>query len=66
MLCDFKNVSNFWAINLTPLFADSSLIFFRAIDKNEVFVSGGRYKNEELTSVGFAIYTDILCETLSK
>lgn len=40
-------------------------LFFRAIDKNEVFVSGGRYKNEELTSVGFAIYTDILCETLT-
>ncbi|SMP88142.1 Histidyl-tRNA synthetase [Epsilonproteobacteria bacterium SCGC AD-311-C15] len=40
-------------------------LFFRAIDKNEVFASGGRYKNEELTSVGFAIYTDILCETLT-
>jgi len=41
-------------------------LFFRAIDKNELFASGGRYKNEELTSVGFAIYTDILCETLTK
>ncbi len=41
-------------------------LFFRAIDKNEIYARGGRYKNEELTSVGFAIYTDALCESLSK
>jgi len=41
-------------------------LFFRIIDKNEVYARGGRYKNEELTSVGFAIYTDALCETLTK
>ena len=41
-------------------------LFFRVIDKNEVYARGGRYKNEELTSVGFAIYTDTLCDTLSK
>ncbi|WP_455757012.1 ATP phosphoribosyltransferase regulatory subunit [Sulfurimonas sp.] len=41
-------------------------LFFRVIDKNEVFARGGRYKSEELTSVGFAIYTDALCDTLSK
>ncbi|MEA2099822.1 MAG: ATP phosphoribosyltransferase regulatory subunit [Campylobacterota bacterium] len=41
-------------------------LFFRVIEKNEVYARGGRYKNEELTSVGFAIYTDALCETLSK
>jgi histidyl-tRNA synthetase len=41
-------------------------LFFRVIDKNEVYARGGRYKNEELTSVGFAIYTDALCEKLSK
>ena len=41
-------------------------LFFRVIDKNEVYARGGRYKNEELTSVGFAIYTDALCEILSK
>lgn len=41
-------------------------LFFRMIDKNEVYARGGRYKNEELTSVGFAIYTDALCETLTK
>lgn len=41
-------------------------LFFRVIDKNEVYARGGRYKNEDLTSVGFAIYTDALCETLTK
>jgi len=41
-------------------------LFFRIIDKNEVYARGGRYKNAELTSVGFAIYTDALCETLTK
>ena len=41
-------------------------LYFRAIENNEVFASGGRYKNEELTSVGFAIYTDTLCEALTK
>ena len=41
-------------------------LFFRVIDKNEVYARGGRYKNAELTSVGFAIYTDALCEKLTK
>ncbi|MCD6191323.1 MAG: ATP phosphoribosyltransferase regulatory subunit [Sulfurimonas sp.] len=41
-------------------------LFFRVIDKNEVYARGGRYKNEDLTSVGFAIYTDALCDTLTK
>jgi hypothetical protein len=41
-------------------------LFFRIIDKNEVYARGGRYKNKELRSVGFAIYTDILCEALTK
>jgi len=39
-------------------------LFFRVIDKNEVYARGGRYKNEDLTSVGFAIYTDALCEAI--
>jgi len=39
-------------------------LFFRVIDKNEVYARGGRYKSSELTSVGFAIYTDALCESL--
>jgi len=41
-------------------------LFFRYIAGNEVYARGGRYKNDELTSVGFAIYTDELCETLTK
>lgn len=39
-------------------------VFFRCIAGNEVFARGGRYKNEDLTSVGFAIYTDALCEEI--
>jgi histidyl-tRNA synthetase len=38
-------------------------LFFRVIEKNEVFARGGRFKNSELSSVGFAIYTDVLVET---
>ncbi len=41
-------------------------VFFRVIDKNEVYARGGRYEDSGVTSVGFAIYTDALCETLSK
>jgi len=41
-------------------------LFFRCIAGNEVYARGGRYRNEELTSVGFAIYTDALCEELTK
>lgn len=41
-------------------------LFFRVIKDNEVYARGGRYKNAELTSVGFAIYTDALCEELTK
>ena len=41
-------------------------LYFRVIDKNEVYAMGGRYKSNELTSVGFAIYTDILCDRLNK
>ncbi len=37
-------------------------LFFRVIEGNEVYARGGRYKNEDVTSVGFAIYTDALLE----
>lgn len=37
-------------------------LFFRVIDGNEVFARGGRYRNDDVTSVGFAIYTDVLLE----
>ena len=39
-------------------------LFFRLIEKNEVYAMGGRYKDEETVSVGFAIYTDALVEAL--
>lgn len=55
---------------LSPLYYATMLyydeLYFRVIEKNEVYARGGRYKNDELTSVGFAIYTDNLIETLSK
>jgi histidyl-tRNA synthetase len=41
-------------------------LFFRVIQDNEVYARGGRYENAELTSVGFAIYTDAVCEQLTK
>ncbi|MEA1955041.1 MAG: ATP phosphoribosyltransferase regulatory subunit [Campylobacterota bacterium] len=37
-------------------------LFFRVIKDNSVYARGGRYKNDELTSVGFAIYTDEIIE----
>lgn len=37
-------------------------LFFRVIEGNDVYARGGRYKNEDVTSVGFAIYTDVLLE----
>ncbi|MEA3521404.1 MAG: ATP phosphoribosyltransferase regulatory subunit [Campylobacterota bacterium] len=40
-------------------------LFFRVIHKNEIYARGGRYHNDDVTSVGFAIYTDTLVEALS-
>jgi len=37
-------------------------LFFRVIQDNEVFARGGRYKNDDVSSVGFAIYTDTIIE----
>lgn len=55
---------------LAPLYYAKMLyydeLFFRVIQNNEVFARGGRYKNAELSSVGFAIYTDVLVETKAK
>lgn len=55
---------------LAPIYYSKMLyydeLFFRCIVGNEVYARGGRYKNEDLTSVGFAIYTDALCEELTK
>lgn len=55
---------------LAPMYYSKMLyydeLFFRIIEKNEVYSRGGRYKISEQRSVGFAIYTDVLCETLTK
>lgn len=40
-------------------------LFFRVIEENEVFAMGGRYKDEETVSVGFAIYTDALIDKIN-
>jgi len=57
-------------IVLAPMYYTKMLyydeLFFRVIDNNDVYARGGRYKDNELTSVGFAIYTDALCENLSR
>lgn len=72
-LLKMKNVSQEMTsanIVLAPLYYAEMLyykeLFFRIIDKNEVYAKGGRYTNNEVSSVGFAIYTDTVCETLTK
>ncbi len=37
-------------------------LFFRVIENNDVYASGGRYSNEARTSVGFAIHVDEVLE----
>ncbi len=37
-------------------------LFFRVIEDNDVYASGGRYSNEARTSVGFAIHIDEVLE----
>ncbi len=39
-------------------------LYFRMIEKNDVFARGGRYVNDEVASVGFALYTDKIIEKL--
>ena len=39
-------------------------LFFRVIEANEVYAMGGRYRDEETVSVGFAIYTDTLIDKI--
>ena len=41
-------------------------LFFRVIQDNEVYARGGRYKNDDVGSVGFAIYTDTIIESKVK
>ena len=66
-LCSEMNCQN---TVLAPMYYAKMLyydeLFFRVIQDNEVYARGGRYKNKDLTSVGFAIYTDAVCEELTK
>ncbi len=66
-LCSEMNCEN---SVLAPMYYAKMLyydeLFFRCIDSNEVYARGGRYSDGETTSVGFAIYTDALCEKLTK
>ena len=41
-------------------------LFFRVIQDNEVYARGGRYKNADVSSAGFAIYTDTIIESKVK
>ncbi|MCW8838804.1 MAG: ATP phosphoribosyltransferase regulatory subunit [Thiovulaceae bacterium] len=68
-LIKMKELCNDSACNngvLAPMYYAKMLyydeLFFRVIKDNEVYARGGRYKNEETTSVGFAIYTDTIIE----
>ena len=49
---------------LSPLYYSKMLyyndVFYRVIEKNEIFARGGTYESDEITSVGFAINTDTL------
>lgn len=63
-LCEAVSFGN---VVLAPIYYAKMLyydeLFFRVIDKNEVLARGGRYKDSQINSVGFAIYTDVLIET---
>lgn len=68
-LVKMKELCNDSACNngvLAPMYYAQMLyydeLFFRIIKNNEVYARGGRYKNEDTTSVGFAIYTDTIIE----
>jgi len=64
-LCDGLEYPN---VVIAPLYYAKMLyydeLFFRVIEGNEVYAMGGRYKSDEMVSVGFAIYTDALIDAL--
>lgn len=67
---DLASEISYKKVVLVPIYYSNMLyydeLFFRVIDKNEVYARGGRYINADERSVGFAIYTDVLCEAKSK
>lgn len=60
---DYKNVC------ISPLYYVKMRyyddLFFRFINKNSTLAKGGNYEGEELSSSGFALYTDAFIETLN-
>ena len=64
-LCDGLEHPN---VVIAPLYYAKMLyydeLFFRVIEKNEMYAMGGRYKSDDTVSVGFAIYTDALIDAL--
>lgn len=65
-LCDELSYKN---VVIAPMYYAKMLyydeLFFRVIKENDIYARGGRYHNDDVTSVGFAIYTDALVEALS-
>lgn len=57
-------------VAIAPLYYAKMLyydeLYFRMIEGNDVFARGGRYENESVASVGFAIYTDTMIEKLGE
>jgi len=66
-LCDALKYDH---VVIAPLYYAKMLyydeLYFRVIEGNEIYARGGRYHNDDVTSVGFAIYTDALVEALSR
>lgn len=69
-LADLQSKIEYKNSVLSPLYYADMLyyddLYFRFIDANEIFASGGAYTNEGINGVGFAIYTDALIEKMSK
>ncbi len=59
---------NYENIVISPLYYSHNSyydgVIFRFIDKNEVIVAGGNYRDNDVKSSGFAIYTDNLIEKI--
>lgn len=57
-------------VAIAPLYYAKMLyydeLYFRMIEGNDVYARGGRYENESVASVGFAINTDTMIEKLGE
>ena len=59
---------NYEDIVISPLYYSHNTyydgVIFRFIDANETIVAGGNYRDDDVKSSGFAIYTDNLIEKI--